>query len=47
MTKEDTYTFICGTCSNNDDGLCDVLGILVEDDDAPHCFFGKDWESKD
>ena len=23
----------CGTCTNNDDLLCDLLGILVEDDD--------------
>lgn len=24
----------CGTCINNDDGLCDKTGYLVEDDDT-------------
>lgn len=24
----------CKTCEDNDDGLCDRLGILVEDDDT-------------
>ncbi|HJB15216.1 MAG TPA: hypothetical protein IAA05_04135 [Candidatus Blautia excrementipullorum] len=24
----------CKTCADNDDGLCDRLGILVEDDDT-------------
>lgn len=34
---------VCGTCSNNDDGLCDRFGIFVEDDDLPDC---GSWESK-
>lgn len=35
----------CGTCIHNDDGLCDKLGILVEDDDHPRC--RAEWENKD
>lgn len=28
----------CGTCSNNDDCLCDVYGWYpVEEDDHPNC----------
>ncbi len=25
---------ICKTCEENDDGLCDRLGVLVEDNDS-------------
>lgn len=33
---------ICKTCIDNDNGLCDRKGILVEDDD--HCSDHKpDW----
>lgn len=32
----------CRTCIDNDDGLCDRIGILVEDEDS--C--GK-WREKD
>ena len=35
----------CGTCSNNDDGICDILGKLVDDDDKPHCSGG--WERRE
>ena len=34
----------CATCINNDDGLCDRLGKLVEPDDAK-CR-GTLWEGK-
>ena len=34
----------CGSCKNNDDGICDKLGYLLEDDDKPHCM--GDWEAK-
>ena len=39
--------FTCGNCVNNDDGLCDFIGILVGDDDSPHCSYGKGWTSFD
>ena len=41
----DEERFVCGNCVNNDDGLCDYIGIFVEDDDKPHCTYGKGWES--
>ena len=31
--KEKTMENTCKTCINNDDGLCDRKGILVEDED--------------
>ena len=39
--------FICGKCVQNEDGFCDVLGIFVEDDDSPHCAYGKDYRNFD
>lgn len=39
------YKLTCGTCANNDDGLCDKLGYIVEDDDSPHC--NAEWEIKE
>ena len=44
--KEVSIKFVCGTCAYNDCGFCDMLGILVEDDDKPHCAYGKDWTGK-
>lgn len=35
--------FICGKCVNNEDGFCDYMGLFVEDDDHPHCSYGKGW----
>lgn len=32
--KEKTMENTCKTCINNDDGLCDRKGILVEDEDS-------------
>ena len=34
---------VCGNCKNNDDGICDKCGWLVEDDDKPHCKGGWEW----
>lgn len=31
MTEQ---TRICATCTENDGGLCDLKGVLVEDDDT-------------
>ena len=39
--------FICGKCVENDSGLCDVLGIFVEEDDSPHCAYGKGYKNFD
>lgn len=36
----------CGNCANNEDGFCDFIGVLVEDDDIPHCKNEKGWEDK-
>ena len=44
--KEEKTKFVCGNCIYNEDGLCDMLGWFVEDDDAPHCAHGKNWESR-
>ena len=36
---------ICGNCFNNEDGLCDMLGLFVDDDNEPICkglFLDKD-----
>ena len=33
----------CGNCKNNDDGICDRYGWLVEDDDKPYCKGGWEW----
>ena len=46
MANNKDEAFVCGTCINNDNGLCDCLGIFVEDDDEPQCPYGKDWSSK-
>ena len=32
--KEKTMENTCKTCIDNDDGLCDCRGILVEDEDS-------------
>ena len=34
----------CGSCACNDDGFCDKLGTLVDDDDKP--VKGDCWEGK-
>lgn len=39
--------FVCGRCKNNDYGFCDFIGVLVEDDDPPHCNYGSGWEEKE
>ena len=36
----------CGNCKNNDDGFCDALGCLVEDDDKPHCMAMWEFDGK-
>ena len=44
--KENEQT--CGTCSNNEDGFCDCLGRLVEDDDNRcHGIFWKEKNDND
>jgi len=35
----------CGNCAWNDNGICDKLGYVVEDDDKPVC--GAEWERKE
>ena len=44
--KDNNSEFTCGNCVNNDDGFCDFIGILVDDEDEPHCSYGKGWECK-
>ena len=34
----------CGTCIWNDDGLCDKLGYLVNEDSKPKC--KGEWEGE-
>ena len=34
-TEVDSDQRTCGKCANNEDGLCDYLGRLVDDDDDP------------
>lgn len=40
-----SFEITCGNCANNDDGLCDKIGYLVDDDDKPHC--SAEWELKE
>ena len=39
----ESFEITCGDCKNNDDGICDRYGWLVEDDDKPHCKGGWEW----
>lgn len=39
------FNITCGSCASNDNGLCDRLGYLVDDDDKPHCF--AEWELRE
>lgn len=41
---EGTIKIECGTCANNDDGFCDKLGVIVEDEDKP--VKSSCWENK-
>jgi len=41
----ENFKITCGNCANNDDGLCDKIGYLVDDDDKPHC--SAEWELKE
>lgn len=37
----------CGNCVYNDDGLCDLLGYIIKDDDRPDDLCdGKGWQEK-
>lgn len=37
----------CETCINNDCGLCDLKGILVEDEDSCESWKGQqEWKDK-
>lgn len=40
-----SFRICCGNCLNNDDGICDKLGYVVEEDDSPHC--SAEWELKE
>ena len=35
----------CKTCIDNDDGLCDRIGILVEDEDSCEQWRKKRWNT--
>jgi len=39
------FRITCGNCINNDDGICDRLGYVVDEDDDPHC--SAEWELKE
>lgn len=39
------FRITCGNCINNDDGICDRLGYVVDEDDDPHC--DAEWELKE
>lgn len=39
------FRITCGNCINNDDGICDRLGYIVDEDDDPHC--SAEWELKE
>ena len=37
----------CSDCGNNEDGLCDFLGVLVSEDDRPkEVCKEKGWQEK-
>ena len=36
----------CGNCVYNDDGLCDLLGRIINDDDEPKDICGEKWGEK-
>lgn len=42
MSKENT----CGDCIENEDGFCDKIGIMVEDDDLACIRFKEDMKKE-
>lgn len=40
-----SFEITCGNCINNDNGICDRLGYIVDEDDDPHC--DAEWELKE
>lgn len=33
----ETFEIVCGKCKHNDNGLCDMVGLFINDDDPPIC----------
>lgn len=47
-TKEEIqeYNRTCGTCIDNDDGLCDRRGVLVDDEDSCEKHRKNNWQQQ-